>query len=343
MSLWLQPRPSQVTLLSFLVDIEVTFLDYIKGGWVSDHTATPSHRGCTVNESWHAECASPCLLNNPVVTGCLHCTNDNDASVRRNQMEKWTFACEGTQAKGLIWPEVAETEVRLWSVWVSACACACVHVCFSGVLTMCTQAGCKCSPTHSAFIRVTEGETVKTEKCASNLWKNMSSLCFSDRAALFFLLVLLAFFFSTKQFFCFAFILGGSLKFKIRLLFFHVLVTHSEENKWLLPLVVSFLEDRRFKVLLYLTRPSNVLNPAFPSVGTSLSTLKNVQFDRRKKDLCAQSDYILSFNATKVSFEKGYLNFRLHRYSLKAPHIHSLAFVLSETVLKVHVIQPAQH
>lgn len=34
---WLWPDHFQVTLLSFLVDIEVTFLDYIKGGWVNDH------------------------------------------------------------------------------------------------------------------------------------------------------------------------------------------------------------------------------------------------------------------------------------------------------------------
>jgi hypothetical protein len=34
----LYPYCLQVTLLSFLVDIEVTFLDYIKGGWVTLHS-----------------------------------------------------------------------------------------------------------------------------------------------------------------------------------------------------------------------------------------------------------------------------------------------------------------
>lgn len=84
-------------------------------------------------------------------------------------------------------PKVKYTGLRLWSLWVSVplcvilycvsalthvsvCAHMCVYlhvlvyVCCSGGLTVCNQTWRECSPTHSAFIRLTEGETVKGEK-----------------------------------------------------------------------------------------------------------------------------------------------------------------------------------
>lgn len=48
-------------------------------------------------------------------------------------------------------------------VCVCLCMCLCVCVCCSGGLTACTQAWWKCSPTHSAFIRLTDKRTLDTD------------------------------------------------------------------------------------------------------------------------------------------------------------------------------------
>ena len=116
-------------------------------------------------------------------------------------MEKCTFAFERRTVKGgeretARWTDLKSTTHRSDSeVCVCVCVCVCprvyvpaivilycvsaldyalcsyvcllcvlVHACCSGGLTVCNQAWCESSPTHSAFIRLTEGETVKGEK-----------------------------------------------------------------------------------------------------------------------------------------------------------------------------------
>lgn len=164
------------------------------GQWLCNHRAHAESRGLqSFNEDWHAGCARRCLDNGPITAQCLQCAKDNDPSVWVNQMEKkvhlhvrgrkWKVERERL-TDGLTWSQVHRVQAlkracvslcvilycvsalarapchRVCSfVWVCACAC----VCCSGGLTACTQAWWKCSPTHSAFIRLTDKRTLDTD------------------------------------------------------------------------------------------------------------------------------------------------------------------------------------
>lgn len=138
---WLWPDHFQVTLLSFLVDIEVTFLDYIKGGWVNDHAfiertvsegvCSPLMRSDTLSApvpvsittpSWLRVCNTPKIMipvwvNQAEKSLHLHVREGQWRQAAREREREWQMGR----------PEVKFTGLRLWSVFV--CLCPCLSSC----------------------------------------------------------------------------------------------------------------------------------------------------------------------------------------------------------------------
>lgn len=89
----------------------------------------------SVNEKWHAECAGPCLDNNPIMTPCLQYTKDNDPCVSESGGKSLHLHVREGQSRKVArereWqmgrPEVKFTGLRLWSAFV--CLCPCLSSC----------------------------------------------------------------------------------------------------------------------------------------------------------------------------------------------------------------------